>query len=53
MGTRSYVVGKVVQALVTLFFVLAFNFLLFRVMPGNPIQLLLRGTSAITGRRRP
>jgi peptide/nickel transport system permease protein len=48
VGTRSYVIGKVVQALVTLFFVLAFNFLLFRVMPGNPIQLLLRGTSAIT-----
>ncbi len=45
---RRYVAGKVLQALVTLFFVLAFNFALFRVMPGNPIQLLLRGTSAIS-----
>jgi peptide/nickel transport system permease protein len=41
---RRYVVGKVVQALLTLGFVLTFNFVLFRVMPGNPATLLLRGT---------
>ena len=48
METRRYVVGKVVQALLTLAFVVTFNFVLFRVMPGNPATLLLRGTSALT-----
>lgn len=48
MGTRRYVAGKILQALVTLAFVLVFNFFLFRVMPGDPIALLLRGTSAIS-----
>jgi peptide/nickel transport system permease protein len=46
--TRRYVAGKLVQALLTLGFVLVFNFILFRVMPGNPITLLLRGSGAIT-----
>jgi peptide/nickel transport system permease protein len=46
--TRRYVVGKLAQALLTLAFVLVFNFILFRVMPGNPITLLLRGSGAIT-----
>jgi peptide/nickel transport system permease protein len=45
---RRYLVGKVFQALLTLAFVLVFNFLLFRVMPGDPVALLLRGTSAIS-----
>ena len=48
MGTRRYVLGKVAQAAVTLVFVVAFNFVLFRVMPGDPATLLLRGTSALT-----
>jgi peptide/nickel transport system permease protein len=38
----------VAQAAVTLAFVVAFNFVLFRVMPGDPAALLLRGTSALT-----
>jgi peptide/nickel transport system permease protein len=46
--TRRYVLGKVAQAAVTLAFVVAFNFVLFRVMPGDPASLLLRGTSALT-----
>src|SRR5512134_300482 len=46
MGTRTYLLGKVLQAFLTLLFVLAFNFFLFRVMPGDPASLLLRGTSA-------
>jgi len=40
--TRRYLVRKVAGALVTLIFVLAFNFLLFRVLPGNPAQILAR-----------
>jgi peptide/nickel transport system permease protein len=47
MGARRYVVGKVLQALLTLAFVLVFNFFLFRIMPGDPAALLLRGTSAL------
>jgi peptide/nickel transport system permease protein len=46
--TRRYVAGKLAQGLLTLGFVLVFNFILFRVMPGNPITLLLRGSGAIT-----
>lgn len=46
MGTRRYILGKVAQALLTLVFVMVFNFFLFRVIPGNPAALLLRGTSA-------
>ena len=48
MGTRRYVAGKVLQALLTLGFVLVFNFFLFRVMPGDPAALLLRGTGALS-----
>lgn len=42
---RRYFLGKVLQAVLTLVFVLFFNFVLFRVMPGDPATLLLRGTS--------
>jgi peptide/nickel transport system permease protein len=47
VGTRRYVAGKVLQALLTLAFVLVFNFFLFRVMPGDPATLLLRGSGAL------
>jgi peptide/nickel transport system permease protein len=43
---RGYLLGKVAQAFLTLLFVLVFNFVLFRVMPGDPAALLLRGTAA-------
>jgi peptide/nickel transport system permease protein len=43
---RRYFLGKLLQAVVTLLFVLLFNFFLFRIMPGDPAALLLRGTSA-------
>ena len=48
MTTRRYVLVKVAQAVLTLFFVLAFNFVLFRIMPGDPITLLLRGSGDLT-----
>jgi peptide/nickel transport system permease protein len=47
MEARRYVVGKIFQALLTPAFVLVFNFFLFRVMPGDPATLLLRGTGAL------
>ena len=46
MGTRKYLLGKILQALLTLVFVLVFNFFLFRVIPGDPAALLLRGSAA-------
>jgi peptide/nickel transport system permease protein len=44
VGTRTYVLKKVVQALLTLFAVVVFNFFLFRVLPSDPIDLLTRGS---------
>ena len=41
MGTRTYLLRKVLGALVTLTFVLAFNFVLFRAV-GDPVKLLTR-----------
>ena len=46
MGTRRYILSKVLQAMLTLAFVMVFNFFLFRVIPGDPAALLLRGTAA-------
>lgn len=43
---RGYLFGKIFQAFLTLVFVLVFNFFLFRVLPGDPAALLLRGTAA-------
>ncbi len=42
MGARGYLLRKILQALLTLVFVLTFNFFLFRVLPGDPIALLAR-----------
>ncbi|HYZ12270.1 MAG TPA: ABC transporter permease [Actinomycetota bacterium] len=42
MQGRRYVLSKIGQALATLAFVVAFNFFLFRVMPGDPVRLLAR-----------
>lgn len=42
MGVRRYLLRKALYAGGTLLFVLSFNFLLFRVMPGDPIGLLAR-----------
>jgi peptide/nickel transport system permease protein len=44
VGTRQYVIRKVVQAFVTLLAILIFNFFLFRVWsPGDPVSFLTRG----------
>ncbi len=42
MNTRGYLVSKLLQALLTLLFVLTFNFFIFRVLPGNPVAMLAR-----------
>ena len=48
MGTRSYILGKVLQALLTLAFVIVFNFFLFRVIPPDPLELYSRSTTPFT-----
>jgi peptide/nickel transport system permease protein len=45
VGTRRYILGKVLQALLTLAFVMLFNFLLFRVIPPDPLELYARSTT--------
>lgn len=43
MGSRRYILRKVAGALLTLFFVLVFNFFLFRILPSDPVKFLTRG----------
>jgi peptide/nickel transport system permease protein len=43
MVNSGYVIRKVAGLIVTIFLVLTFNFYLFRVVPGNPVNLLFRG----------
>src|SRR2546425_7774064 len=42
MGARRYLLSKVLQAVITLAFVLVFNFFLFHILPGNPARTLAR-----------
>jgi len=42
VSSRRYLISKVLQAILTLAFVLVFNFFLFRILPGNPAQNLQR-----------
>jgi peptide/nickel transport system permease protein len=48
---RRYLARKTFHAIATLAFVVAFNFFLFRVMPGDPIKLLARGSKAHMSRQ--
>jgi peptide/nickel transport system permease protein len=48
VGSRRYLARKLLHALATLGFVLAFNFFLFRVMPGDPVRLLARSSLHLT-----
>jgi peptide/nickel transport system permease protein len=47
VSTRRYFITKILQALLTLFFVLAFNFFLFRGL-GDPLKLISRGKGNMT-----
>jgi peptide/nickel transport system permease protein len=48
VGSRKYLLKKSIHAIATLAFVLALNFFLFRVMPGDPAQLLARSKLHLT-----
>ncbi|MDW7671426.1 MAG: ABC transporter permease [Bacillota bacterium] len=43
---RQYLAKKIIQSLVTIFFVLVFNYILFRIMPGNPLAMIMRNPRA-------
>lgn len=47
MSTRRYLIVKILQAVLTLLFVLSFNFFLFRGL-GDPTQLLAKQRGALT-----
>ena len=42
-GTLRYVLGKLGGALISLFMVIVLGFLLFRVLPGDPVKTMTRG----------
>jgi peptide/nickel transport system permease protein len=46
VGSRTYILKKVLQAILTLLFVMIFNFILFRVMPSDPVKILTRTSGA-------
>ena len=52
MGTRRYILGKVLQALLTLAFVMVFNFFLFRVIPPDPWSCMPKHDSVHPTERR-
>ena len=41
MGFRSYLLRRLVYAVIVLFVILTFNFVLFRVMPGDPEKMII------------
>lgn len=43
---KIYILKKIIQAIFTIFFVIVFNFFLFRIMPGDPLSILLRTPKA-------
>lgn len=42
MSKRWYLLKKFSQSILTIFIVLVMNFFLFRIMPGNPLRILIR-----------
>lgn len=45
MDMRSYIARKTVYLFITLFAIIAFNFFLFRIMPGDPSRILVPRTN--------
>jgi len=42
VNMRKYVIRRFIDSIGTLFFITVFNFFLFRLMPGDPIALMIR-----------
>lgn len=43
---KKYLLKKIFQAFITLIFVLIFNYVLFHIMPGDPLSMLIRNPKA-------
>lgn len=43
---RQYFIKKLFQSILTIFIVLIINYFLFRIMPGDPLQMLMRNPKA-------
>ncbi len=41
MDKRRYFIRKVLNALLTIVLIASFNFVLFRILPGDPVRLLV------------
>lgn len=44
-GFQTYLTKRIIFAIISIFVIVSFDFFLFRLMPGNPIQLLYRSPS--------
>jgi len=49
MGTKEYVINRVVVCVSTIFIIILLNFVLFRVMPADPVDILLNPDVGPTG----
>ncbi len=43
---KQYILKKMLQSLLTIFFVIIFNYFLFRIMPGDPLAMIMRNPRA-------
>jgi len=43
---KGKIIKKIIYAVITIFAVLVFNYILFRVLPGNPLAMLMRNPKA-------
>jgi ABC-type dipeptide/oligopeptide/nickel transport system permease component len=43
MSLKSYILKRLAYSVVLLFFALSLNFVIFRMAPGNPIQVVASG----------
>ncbi len=50
--SARFVTGKVIASLVTLLFVICFNFFLFRVVESDPVANLYRGRNLSASQKR-
>jgi peptide/nickel transport system permease protein len=41
MGLRSYIIKRIIKSLILVFFVLCINFIIFELMPGDPMQFFV------------
>jgi len=43
---KKYILKKTIYALITIFLIIVFNYFLFRILPGDPLSMLMRNPKA-------